>query len=112
MNIAPLPPTVAASIAGTDRAASAHVARSSAAESATKTASIKQAETVDSIDKGTASSDSEADGRQMLDTFERHTRDDEPKDDPAQDGQDNSKSDVMHQPKETPGGPTRIDFIA
>jgi|GEM_PF-3338037 len=107
MNIPPLPPIMAASIAGTERAANAHVANSQSAESSTTSSSIKQAETVDSIDKGTASGDSEADGRQTLDTFERQTRDDEPKGDP-----DNSNTVVIDKPKANAGGQSRIDFTA
>lgn len=107
MNIPPLPPITAASIAGTQLAANAHVANSHAAESSTTNSSIKQAETVDRIDKGTASGDSEADGRQMLDTFERRKRDDEPQDESIQ-----PKVVVTDEPKANAEGHTRIDFIA
>jgi len=75
MNIPPLPPNFAAAIAGVDRAAQSQVAKSSTSEPG----SIAPAATknVDSIDKGNASNDSGADGRQLLDTFEQRKRDDD-----------------------------------
>jgi len=83
MNIPPLPPTTIASLAGSDRAASANIAQSSSAEraSANAASNAKLGKNVDSIDKGNASDDKDADGRQLLDTFERQKqKDEDPKD--------------------------------
>lgn len=65
---------IAASIAGTDRAAGAEIASSQAKGGAA--ASIKGAadpvvEQAEKVSKSDLSGDSDADGRQMLDTFER-----------------------------------------
>jgi len=79
MNILPSSPLMAASLAGSDRAASQQLAGSTAAETTAANASAR--ETVDSIDKGNASEDSGADGRQTLDTFERQKRDSDPETD-------------------------------
>lgn len=75
MNIPPLPPSITASIAGTDRAAGDRVTVASTSDNSPHY--VADNETVDSIDKGSASDDSEADGRQTLDTFERHTPDED-----------------------------------
>ena len=75
MNIPPLPPNFAAAIAGVDRAAQSQVAKSSTSERGTEAPAATK--NVDSIDKGNASNDSGADGRQLLDTFERRKREDE-----------------------------------
>jgi hypothetical protein len=69
MSIPPLPPSIVSSIAGTSRAALQRATDVSQGEPAPVT--VKGSETVDSIDKGQGSNDSEADGRQLLDTFER-----------------------------------------
>lgn len=80
MSIPPLSMNVAASIAGTDRAASAEVASGrvkggSGATASTAADSIN--EQAEKITKSELSGDSDADGRQTLDTFERR-RHDEP----------------------------------
>jgi len=74
MSIPPLPPSIVSSIAGTSRAVSQRAADVSQGEPAPVT--VKGSETVDSIDKGQGSDDSEADGRQLLDTFERRKEND------------------------------------
>ena len=74
MNIPLLPSSIVASIAGSDFAASQRVAAASTSEKSVQ--GIAGVETVDSIDKGNESADSEADGRQTLDTFERHQPED------------------------------------
>jgi len=79
MNILPSSPLMAASLAGSDRAASQQLAGATASETTAANASAR--ETVDSIDKGNASEDSGADGRQTLDTFERQKRDSDPESD-------------------------------
>ncbi len=76
MNVLPSSPLLAASLAGSDRAAMHQLASSTATE--TTSANSVTSETVDSIDKGNASGDSGADGRQTLDTFERQKHDSEP----------------------------------
>jgi hypothetical protein len=74
MSISPLSMNIAASIAGTDRAASLEVASSHAkggigATASTAADSIN--EQAEKITKSELSGDSDADGRQTLDTFER-----------------------------------------
>ncbi len=74
---------IAASIAGTDRAASAEVASGHAKGGGGATASgaaetiVEQAE---KITKSELSGDSDADGRQTLDTFERRQHEDSERD--------------------------------
>ena len=79
MNILPSSPLIAASLAGSDRAAMHQLANSTATE--TTSANSATSETVDSIDKGNASGDSGADGRQTLDTFERQKQNSGPESD-------------------------------
>lgn len=107
MNIPPLPPSFIASIAGTDRAAADRVSVSSTAE--TSPHYVADSETVDSIDKGSASDDSEADGRQTLDTFERHPRDDQDEREEALAVANSPAIAPPHAPT-TPGA--RLDFTA
>ena len=79
---------IAASIAGTDRAAASEVASGAAKRDGSIHAATSAEGIVEKAEKvkpGDASGDSEADGRQMLDTFERqHRGEDEP--DPAATG--------------------------
>ena len=105
MNIPALPPTTTSSIAGVDRAVAEKVAISSTASNST--ANPARHQTVDSIDKGNASEDSGADGRQTLDTFERQSQDESPEveneDSPA------ATTDVPH---DLSGARLRLDFQA
>ncbi|HBJ37687.1 MAG TPA: hypothetical protein DDZ51_23605 [Planctomycetaceae bacterium] len=79
MSIPPLSSlNIAASIAGTDRAASAEVASGHAkgAGGATgSTAAYQIVEQTEKITKSELSGDSDADGRQTLDSFERRQHD-------------------------------------
>ncbi len=83
MNIQPLPTSVASSIAGTDRAASDQSKKTLTSDSHTD-ARLRLVTSVDTVDKGNVSSDGEADGRQLLDTFERRN-------DPHEDSESHEK---------------------
>jgi hypothetical protein len=103
-----------ASIAGTDRAAASEVASGAAkrdgstAGSAAADATIQQAE---KVKPGDASSDSEADGRQMLDTFERQHRGDDEPDPAATDDADPPSSDPPSPGNRPPAPPMQGDHI-
>jgi len=91
---------IAASIAGTERAAGAEVASSqnkSGGGGATATDSM--IEQIEKVTKCDLSGDSDADGRQMLDTFERRHQDDsrEPRD------HDDDPSKLIDHPSQNPG---------
>ena len=75
MNINPIPSSIAASIAGSDRAATTHLANTSKSENLALNSTVS--ESVDSIDKGNSAEDKDADGKQTLDTFERQRREQE-----------------------------------
>lgn len=107
MNILPSSPLIAASLAGSDRAAMHQLASSTATE--TTSANSAASESVDSIDKGKASGDSGADGRQTLDTFERQKHDSEPESDDHV-----NKSAPVTAPGAglLPGGGGHLDFTA
>ncbi len=106
MNIPALPSAVVTSLAGTDRATAQHAAISSAPEN--NAHNVAASESVDSIDKGNASEDSGADGRQTLDTFERRQRD---KDIPIAE-QEEEKISVGPLADSTPHVGGRIDLTA
>ena len=106
MNIPSLPPAVTASIAGLDRAAAEKVALSSAPT--TSVANSTSSETVDSIDKGNASEDSGADGRQTLDTFERR----QPEENERLDDASDAEITVPPLPSQCPTLGVRLDFTA
>ncbi len=73
MNLPPISSTFASSLAGSVKASTD---KSSADASQTQTVQHQAAELqVDGVIKSTASNDGEADGRQLLDTFERHSQD-------------------------------------
>ena len=107
MNILPSSPLIAASLAGSDRATMHQLASSTATE--TNSAQTAARETVDSVDKGNASGDSGADGRQTLDTFERQKPDSEPDSDDIL-----NKSAPVTAPGAglLPGGGGHLDFRA
>jgi hypothetical protein len=100
---------LAASIAGTDRAAGIEVASGRANSSSgagpvgTAESGIEQTE---KINKSDLSGDSDADGRQMLDTFERHNRDDSQPNESNNGDQVSSSSDAIQNPNVTFNRPT------
>ncbi len=78
MNIASLSHVAAASIAGTDRAASSEVTKAARSDSHGPPGGSGMVEKTEQVIKGDPAGDSTADGRQLLDTFERrHSEDDE-----------------------------------
>ena len=107
MNILPSSPLFAASLAGSDRAATHQLASSTATE--TNSANSAASKTVDSIDKGNASGDSGADGRQTLDTFERQKHDSEPESD---DNVNKSAPNISPGSGLLPSGGGHLDFRA
>ena len=97
--------STAASLAGAARGASDQPASTSGPDAANLTTS----ETVDSIDKGNASEDSGADGRQTLDTFERQHHE------PTPQADDHSKTEVAATASHavaSPGSGGHLDFRA
>ncbi len=78
MNIVSLSHVAAASIAGADRAASSEMAKANRSDSHTPPGGSVMVEKTEQVIKGDPAGDSTADGRQLLDTFERrHSEDDE-----------------------------------
>lgn len=74
MTIPPLSQVhLAASVAGTDRAASGESRK--AADAGGAAAAGGGVEKAEAVERGKAAGDSDGDGRQMLDTFERGKRD-------------------------------------
>jgi len=72
MQTPPISASYAASFAGTSRAAEAQSASAAAGD---QSPTAPTGRSVDGVEKDTASQDSAADGRQLLDTFEKHSQD-------------------------------------
>jgi hypothetical protein len=107
MTIPPLPPISLASIAGADRAASSKMAQASLTENAASNITSARAadKSVEGVEKDLASGDSEADGRQMLDTFERNSQD--------EDSDDQTRTPAaIANPKQERENTSHIDFTA
>jgi len=86
---------LAATVAGTDRAASAEVASGTAKSSGGGSAAggvNRSLEPTEKVHKADLSGDSEADGRQLLDTFERRHRDGHTDPDPDSAAADDERS--------------------
>ena len=99
---------IAASIAGTDRAAGAEVAssHSKGGGGATATGAADSiAEQAEKITKSDLSGDSDADGRQMLDTFERRHQD-ETEQPPDRDETQKELNNAPHNPNVIVNRPT------
>ncbi len=102
MNLPPISSSFASSLAGSVKS-SGDKASSDAAQSNTVEHQAAQLQ-VDGVIKSNASGDSEADGRQLLDTFEQHSNDEEEPHDPAHaDQQDQQQQDMQTAPQVNDG---------